>query len=261
VTFDALGDRMKGYEDAFRLSFPLRLPVILRVDGRAFHSYTSGLERPFDARFCAAMDAVAQGLCEQIQGAVLAYVQSDEISILLHNYRRLQSQSWFANNVQKMVSVAAGIASTTMTTISPTVFGGIKGAVFDARAFLVPEAEVTNYFLWRQNDATRNSIQMLARSLASHKECHDLGQKELQELCFQRGHNWDDLPTYQKRGRCAIRETFLLDGVPRHRWVIDRDIPIFKGESRDYVERLLALDTEPESAPNRETVSSVKETC
>jgi tRNA(His) guanylyltransferase len=244
--FDSLGDRMKLFENAFRVSLPPRMPVILRVDGKAFHSYTRGLERPFSDPFVAAMNLVATDLCEEIQGSCLAYVQSDEISVLVHTYKTFETQAWFALNLQKMVSVAAATAAATMTDRSVSLFGNTKQARFDARAFVLPENEVANYFLWRQNDASRNSIQMLARSLASHKECDGLGQAELQELCFQHGTNWNDLPTQYRRGRCAVRQVIQRDGVERHAWVVDNEIPIWKGESRAYIERLLAVDPEVE---------------
>lgn len=242
--FDSLGDRIKGYERAARTELPRRLPVIVRVDGKAFHSYTKGLDRPFDARFAAAMDATAIQLCKEIQGAQLAYIQSDEISVLVHNYKTLETQAWFDNQVQKMVSVAASVAAVTFTLEADARIHGDgkrRPAYFDARAFVLPEAEVTNYFLWRQNDATRNSIQMLARSLYSHKECHEKGQAELQEMCFQKGQNWNDLPTSLKRGRCAhsrykLENTGWINGGS---WCIDNEIPIFKTEGRRYIDRLL----------------------
>ena len=243
--FDSLGDRMKTYEDAFRYVLPPRLPVIVRVDGKAFHQYTDGLDRPFCDKFSAAMDGVAGYLMSVVQGARLAYIQSDEINLLVHNYATHDTQPWVGGALQKFASITASVAGAVMTADSPSIFSGrIRLAYFDSRAFVVPEAEVTNYFLWRQNDASRNSIQMLARSLASHKECLNLGQSELQELCFQRGKNWNDLPTRYRRGRCLIREQYELDdNTIRHRHVVDNEIPIWKGEGREYVEKLLATET------------------
>jgi tRNA(His) guanylyltransferase len=246
--FDSLGNRMKSFEAPWRSQLPPRMPVIIRVDGKAFHSYTRGLSRPFCEDFCAAMDCVAVALCEEIQGAKIAYVQSDEISVLVHTYRTFESQAWFDNDVQKMASVSAAVASARMTGISPSVFGEVREARFDSRCFVLPESEVANAFLWRQNDASRNSIQMLARSLASHKECDGLGQAELQELCFQRGNNWNDLPARYRRGRCVVRQTHELDGVIRHEWVVDNEIPIWKGDGRQYIERLLVCDDEKAGA-------------
>jgi tRNA(His) 5'-end guanylyltransferase len=231
--FDSLGDRMKAYERSFDHAMPWRMPVVIRVDGRAFHTYTRGLERPFDRRLMLAMDGVALALCRDIQGARLAYVQSDEVSVLVNAYESLESQPWFGNRVQKTVSIAASIAAAEMTARSVDVFGEIRPAQFDARVFVLPEAEYVNYFLWRQQDWTRNSIQMLARSLYSHKECHEKDQGELQEMCWQKGQNWNDLPIQIRRGRCAVRRG---EGERSH-WAIDDEIPIWKNEGRAYVEQ------------------------
>src|SRR5260221_6245475 len=160
---DSLGDRMKGYEAAFRYVLSRRMPVIIRVDGKCFHGLTRHLRRPFCKEFSDAMIVVATELCNEIQGAVLAYTQSDEISILLHYYKTFDSEPWFDNQLQKMVSVSAGIASSQLTRLEHTFKpASYKPIVFDARAFCLPEADVCNYFLWRQNDASRNSVQMFA---------------------------------------------------------------------------------------------------
>lgn len=250
---DALGDRMKMYEVSARSTLPRRLPVVLRVDGKAFHTWTQGLERPFAASLIEAMNVVALELCQEVEGTVLAYVQSDEISLLLHNYKRLQTQPWFDNQVQKMVSVAASIAAATMTVESLGIFGRLKPAYFDARVFVLPEAEVANYFLWRQQDASRNSIQMLARTLYSHRELDRKNTSELNEMCFAKGHNWNELPVHLRRGRCAIKVEELGQPIfeagsdvpvgesPRRtRWVIDNEIPLFN-QDRPYIERHLAI--------------------
>ena len=186
---DSLGDRMKRFECAARTTLPPRMPVILRVDGRAFHTYTRGCQRPFDEPLMRAVDAVAMALCEDIQGAQIAYVQSDEISLLVHGYKRFASAAWFDNQIQKIVSVAAAIAASVMTERSVGVFGEVRPAAFDARAFVLPEREVANYFVWRQQDATRNSVQMLARALASHGECLRKNQAALHDLIHERGRN------------------------------------------------------------------------
>lgn len=253
MTNDALGDRMKTYEGAARTMLTRRLPLIIRVDGKAFHTWTNGLSRPFDLGLIMAMNNVAMALCEEVGGTAVAYVQSDEISLLIHNYKRLQTQPWFDNQVQKMVSVAASIAAATMTFESVRLFGGIKPAYFDARAFVLPEAEVANYFLWRQQDASRNSIQMLARSLYSHKELDQKNTADLNEMCFKKGHNWNDLPTYQRRGRCIVKieeagqaifevgsEKPVAEGPRRTRWVVDNEIPLFN-QGRAYIEKHLEV--------------------
>lgn len=240
---DSLGDRMKNYENSFKFVLPSRLPVILRVDGKAFHTYTKNCQKPFDFNLMEVMNLTAIELCKEIQGAQIAYIQSDEISILIHGYKNLNSQSWFNNEIQKMVSISAAIASSTFTANSGLIWNGkIKSAYFDSRIFIIPESEVCNYMLWRENDMVRNSIQMLARSLYSHKECNNKNCSELQEMCFQKEKNWNDLPTNLKRGRCVIKEYYKTpsgsDGVYaiRSKWIIDNEIPIFS-QDRNYIEK------------------------
>lgn len=240
---DPIGDRMKRYERAAKTALTWRVPVVVRIDGRAFHTYTKGCARPFDENLIAAMDACAVAVCEEAQGAALAYVQSDEISILLHGYRRLDSQPWFDNEVQKIVSISASIAAAEMTARSPSIFGAMKRAHFDARVFVLPEAEVCNYFIWRQQDATRNAIQMMASAHYSHRELHCKNTSIMQEMLFQKGVNFNDAPTRHKRGRCVIREHYSLDGAERHRWIVDNEIPVFT-KDRAYVERHLAVENE-----------------
>jgi len=183
------------------------------------------------------MNDAAKELCEHIQGAQIAYVQSDEISVLIHNYKHLQSSAWFDNQVQKMVSVAASVAGATLSLAFK------RSAYFDGRVFVLPEAEVCNYFIWRQQDATRNSIQALAQSLYSPKELHGKTQPMLQEMCFAKGHNWNDLGTPLKRGTCVTRHVYDVDGATRSKWVPDFDIPVFT-QDRDYINRHLAVEEE-----------------
>jgi len=241
-----LGDRMKTYERAARVVLPPRLPIIVRVDGKAFHTWTRDLDRPFDEGLIDVLDAAALHLCDEIQGAQLAYVQSDEVSVLVHPYKRYSSQAWFDGQLQEIVSVSAAIASATVTRWSGRVHGEQREAHFDSRAFVLPEADVCNYFIWRQQDATRNSIQMLARSLYSHRECHQKNQRDLLEMIRGAAQSWDDLPTSLRRGRCVVHKTFTRpEGAERHRWAIDNETPVFR-DDREYVERRLAV--EPEGA-------------
>jgi tRNA(His) guanylyltransferase len=252
---DSIGDRIKGYEGVWNQQLPNRMPVIIRVDGKAFHTYTRGCKKPYDHNLIEVMNDTAIKLCEKISTVQMAYVQSDEISLLLHPYKKLQSQAWFDNQVQKMVSVSAALASVTFTHnswkiwIPETNWAGhyenIKPAYFDSRCFILPEAEVVNYFIWRQQDATRNSVQMLARALYSHKECTDKNNSQLQEMCFQKGKNWNDEPASFKRGRCIVKQQYEHNNVTRNRWVVDEEIPIFT-QDRDYVEKHLVLAPEEE---------------
>lgn len=250
MSADSLGDRMKTYEDAYRISLPIRLPVIIRIDGKAFHTYTRDCKRPVDPGLVDCMNETTKYLCKNVQGCQAAYVQSDEISLLLTNYQTLDTQSWFDNNLQKMASISAGMASAIFTDNSWRIWGydgnDRKPAFFDARVWVLPKEEVVNYFLWRQQDATRNSVQMLARTLYSHKECENRNNSELQEMIFQKGINWNDCPTSQKRGRCIVkkdvqREAFnpltkVTEMCTRSEWVVDNEIPIFS-QDRGYLEQ------------------------
>lgn len=257
---DSLGDRMKSYEDCYRTTLPIRMPVIIRVDGKAFHTYTAKCKRPVDEKLVKCMNNTAIKLCQTIQGCQLAYVQSDEISLLLTNYQEIDTQSWFDNNLLKMVSVSAAVASATFSLDSWRIFAPansheldawMKPAYFDSRAFVIPKEDVVNYFIWRQQDATRNSVQMLARSLYSHKELIGKNNSDLQELCFQKGHNWNDCPVPQKRGRCIVKEQKVKTGQNkktgetiesiRSEWVVDENIPIFSS-CREYVTRFVFPD-------------------
>lgn len=229
----SIGGRMKqNYEGVFKYKLPERLPVIIRLDGKAFHTLTKRADKPFDLNFIEMMDNTALYLCKEIDGCQLAYIQSDEISLLLHNYKRLNTQSWFNNEIQKMCSISAGVASSYFTLEYYGIYEVVKYIQFDSRCFVLPEAEVCNYFIWRQKDWERNSIQMLAQSLYSHKELYKKNNLELQEMCFQKKHNWNDLDVELKRGRCCIYDA---------EWEIDNHIPIFT-QDRNYIERFLKIE-------------------
>lgn len=207
---DSLGDRMKGYyEDRYRISLTRRVPVILRLDGKAFHTFTRGCDKPFDVKIVDSMASTARYLLENIQGAKVVYVQSDEITLLLTDYDKLETDAWFDYNLQKMVSIAASMASVFFT---HTYWRAIKGdtsskaAHFDCRAFNIPKEEVVNNFRWRYQDWLRNSIQMLAQSLFSHKELHGKKSPELHEMCFQKGQNWNDLSSQYKNGTLYVKK-------------------------------------------------------
>ena len=205
---DGLGDRMKGnYENRTRFFLPRRTFTILRVDGKAFHTYTRGMQKPCDPRLVVCMDETAKALVKDCQGAQFAYVQSDEISVLLTDFATIQTDAWFDGNLQKVVSVAASIATCTFNAVAFQT-GLNPNALFDARAFAIPDPiEVENYFIWRQQDAVRNSIQGLAQSLFSRSQLEGLSCNELQEKLFQEcGVNWNDLPAEQKRGRVVLRD-------------------------------------------------------
>ena len=268
---DELDMRMKEfYEGVPKTRLMRRTPVAIRIDGKAFHTFTRGFERPFDEVLIKAMQRTMKYLCENIQGCVLGYTQSDEITLILVDYKRLNSSAWFDYEVQKMCSIAASMATMAFnkyfreeterwfsqqkpfTTENIRLYDlyrlkGETGAMFDARCFNVPREEVTNLIYWRQLDATRNSIQMVGQAYFSHNELQHKSCNVIQDMLHElKGINWNDYPTHVKRGSCCIKEWYqspevdIKDGAcPRSRWVIDTEIPIFKGEGREYIEKLI----------------------
>ena len=206
---DDLGIRMKEfYESRTRYKLPRRTNTIIRLDGKCFGSFCKGFDKPFDKSLSDAMDRTAKALCENIQGAVMAYVQSDEITILLTDYQKLTTDAWFDGNIQKIVSVSASMATGYFNTfINKDNPKERLVAFFDSRAFTIPyREEVINMFYWRQQDAVRNSISMVAQSLYSHKELNGVSSNEMQELCFKKGVNWNDIDEGWKRGRMVIKD-------------------------------------------------------
>ena len=258
---DSLGDRIKGqYEDRTRIYLPRRTYTVVRVDGRAFHSYCRGLERPFDRDLMADMDATAVALCEEMQGARLAFVQSDEISVLLTDFEQPDTEAWFDGNLQKIVSISAATATAAFNMCRAeraqqvAGSGPAKWATFDARAFTIPDpVEVENYYIWRQGDATRNSISMAAQAQFSHNRLQHATSDQMQELLFrEKGINWNDYPVGCKRGRAVVREVYTADvtytdrrtnevrvapNVTRSRWVAV-DPPIFT-QDRAWLRQLI----------------------
>lgn len=221
-----LGDRMKDYENVTRTYLPKRGYTIIRIDGKAFHTYTKGLNRPFDDGFIDDMDTTAKYLCKNIMGAKLAFVQSDEISILITDFDDISTQSWFANNIQKICSVSASMATKAFNEarlnrlIKVNDVASMKWAEFDSRVFQIPQRnEIFNYFVWRQNDTVRNSISSVAQSLYSHKELNGKNTNVMQEMIFQKGINWNNFHAKYKRGRIIKKVSYELEsGVQRTKW-------------------------------------------
>lgn len=269
---DELGKRIKEYyEQIPKIKLMRRCPVVVRIDGRAFHSFTRGFKKPFDEILIKSMQETMKYLCENIQGCVLGYHQSDEISLLLIDYKTLDSQAFFDYEVQKICSITASMATMAFNKYfhnnafkeinrlyeytpddvmkyKDTLRKAIeKGAMFDCRCFNIPKEECTNYFYWRELDAIRNSIQMVGQANFSHKELQNKTCSMIKDMLYeQRNINWDDLSTTKKRGSCCIKinefaensERTLNDSfVVRRRWIIDNDIPIFVNEGRDYIEQ------------------------
>ena len=258
---DELGKRMKEYyEQIPKTKLMRRTPVAIRLDGRAFHTFTRGFQKPFDEVLVKSMQETMKYLCENIQGCVLGYTQSDEITLILVDYKNLNTAAWFDYEVQKMCSIAASMATIAFnrafdenirnSSVSPVqanryIAALYKGAMFDARVFNIPKEEVTNLIYWRQLDATRNSIQMVGQANFSHKELQNKSCNMIQDMLLtQRDVNWNNLPIHLKRGSCCIKVTDLdeygNDWGPG--WIIDKEIPIFKDEGREYIERLVNFE-------------------
>jgi tRNA(His) guanylyltransferase len=249
MTVDSLGDRMKDYESVTKNRLVRRMPAILRLDGRAFHTLTSSMDKPFDGTFMGCMKLAALEMVKKTQTAVFAYCQSDEISILLKDYSRIETEPYFGGQIQKIVSISAATCSIIFSDLlrqhfaQDCIMGKINHMqVFDARIFNIPKEDVCNYFIWRQKDATRNSINMLGQANFSHNELQGKSQNDVLDMLHGKGMNWNDLPTKYKRGFCIVRhldewlsEGDTYSGPQIHR---DTEIPIFT-ENRVYVERFL----------------------
>lgn len=297
---DELGKRMKiFYEQIPKVKLMRRTPVIIRIDGKAFHTFTKGFARPFDEILIKTMQETTKYLCENIQGCVLGYTQSDEISLVLVDYQRFETAAWFDYEIQKMCSVAASMATMAFNKIFPDnidrayqeefyklgldqednfsgkedyskvqeelkkkydiYYDKVNKAMFDARVFNIPKEEVTNCIYWRQIDAARNSVQMVGQANFSYKELHCKTCSNIQDMLMeQKGINWNDFPTYQKRGACVIKEEYILETDKkeenceditkeiRTHWIIDKEIPLFKGEGRQYIESLVMVGNDKE---------------
>ena len=203
---DNLGKRMKeNYEDRFRYYLPRRAYTIIRVDGKAFHTLTRMMHKPFDNDFIGCMNWAAQTLLHEIEGAQCAYVQSDEISIVVTDFAKLETQAWFDNNLQKMCSVSASIATAAFNeALAATQYNCYYG-VFDSRVFQIPyRTEVFNYLIWRQKDAIRNSIQSVAQANFSNKELNKKNTKEQIKMLLEKDVSWEALAPYLKYGRLFV---------------------------------------------------------
>ena len=249
----SLDDRMKRHEAASQLTLTPKIPLIVRVDGRAFHTLTRRCKKPFDEQLVECMAQTAVALCQEIDGAQLAYVQSDEISILAVDYVTPDSEPWFGGNVQKIVSVAASRATAAFNQWAQGRSLDLPNwAMFDARVFALPRDEVINYFIWRQQDWIRNSLNMLALFYFSQPEVHRLTRSQLHDKLFiEKGVNWAHLPTHLKNGTCVYKVPFMVrepaemaPSVIRSTWMIDRETPVFTRD-RAYIERHVNIDLQP----------------
>lgn len=258
---DELGDRMKDfYEDRTRFKLARRTNTIIRIDGKAFSTYTKGLKKPFDAGLIEDMNLTTEFLCKNIQGAKFGYVQSDEISILLTDYDSIQTDAWFDGNLQKMASIAASIATVRFNQLrmmracheGSDVDGYLdmddldkfKLAMFDARVFQIPsQIEVINYFIWRQQDATRNSISSVAQANFSSSQLKGVKTNQMQDmLMLEKGINWNDFTPREKRGAVIKKvekpmqkkiQGEIID-FTRNVWKADPETPIFT-QNKEYL--------------------------
>lgn len=239
----SLGDRMKRYEEAPDLKLVRRMPVVLRADGKAFHTFTRGMERPFDDKLLSCMDYAAYVLCSSVENCVFGYTQSDEISILLVDYKNLNTECWYDYRVQKVVSVASSIVSiafaNAMIRIMPELVRSKGFPAFDCRAYNVPADDVTNYFLWRQRDATRNSILSVGQKHFSHSQLQNKNVNQIQDmLMMEKGINWNDETTRHKRGAAFFKRPIEMEARYSDLWVRDLDMPIIS-QDRGYIDELV----------------------
>ena len=268
---DGLGDRMKEfYENRVKTKLIRRMPVIIRLDGRSFHVFTRGFAKPFDKRMIEAMQETTLELCKNIQGCVFGYTQSDEITLILVDYNDIDVSAWYDYETQKICSVAASMAtlyfnrifhnkirefvnnhykviidketygeelSNSVNELLRAYNNSIElGAMFDARCFNVPISDVCNAILWRQQDASRNSINALGQKWFKHKELDGKNTSQVQDMLMEKyGINWNNLSTVEKRGTAIIKDE-------NGKWFIDEEMPILKGEDRKYVESRIIFE-------------------
>jgi tRNA(His) 5'-end guanylyltransferase len=273
---DSLGDRMKEfYEGRAKTYLARRMPVIIRLDGKAFHTFTKGFKRPYDEILHNTMNATMKYLCENIQGCKFGYTQSDEITLLLTDYDTLTTDAWFDNNVQKICSISASMATLAFNkffrqyyteAVEALIEQGqqvsddeyltklskkLDCALFDSRCFVIPKDEVVNCFIWRQQDATRNAIQMLGQCNFSHKELQGKSCDNIQDMLMtQKNINFNDMPAEFKRGVCCYKKQEDIININfqtkeevrsiRSKWIIDTEIPIFT-QDRTFIDQFIYL--------------------
>lgn len=239
--------RMKEYERASKGYLSKRTPVLIRVDGRAFHTFTRGFSKPYDKVLNKSMQDTMKYLCKNVQGCVLGYTQSDEITLVLVDYDDIKKSSWLDYEVQKICSIVASMTTMQFNKVFRNnieeysqlreCFGGQlliykraeeMGAMFDARCFNVPENDVCNAIIWRQRDAEKNSISSLGQAYFTDKELHGKKGNEVQDMLMEKFKvNWNDVETKFKRGSACIKtETG---------WFVDNEMPILT-KDRAYVE-------------------------
>lgn len=252
-----LGELIKQYEDCYNFKIPKRCVSIIRLDMRAGHNFTKGFDKPYDQIFIKSMYLTMLQLCESIQGCKFGYVESDEISLLIYETNP-EAEPWFANRVQKMCSISASMAtmyfnknfqklvndflsdhvpdSNKLVSEITNVYKNAleKDAMFDSRVFVIPESVIVPYFIWRQNDCTRNSILGLSQKYMSHKEMQGLKCNELQNILLTKYDiNWNNFSTVEKRGTCAYKVLKDAEKV-RYEWLLDYEMPVLM-DDKDFI--------------------------
>lgn len=245
---DELGKRMKQYEAVSKTALMRRTPVAIRIDGKAFHTFTRPLNKPFDHVLMCSMIDTMEELCKKVQNCVFGYTQSDEITLILVDYKELNTAAWFDNEVQKLCSVSASMATyyfnrfftehaeRTIATLGleheySLMLGRCleSPAMFDSRCFNIPKEEVTNLLYWRQLDAIRNSIQSMGQAMFSHKKLMNKSCEQIKEMLADEGSPWEQIPTFKQRGTACFKS--------EEGWTVDYSMPILVREGREYVER------------------------
>jgi len=246
---DKIGDRMKNYEDRFRAYLPKRSYTLIRLDGKAFHTYTKGFDKPFDVDLINAMDYTAKVLCEKIQGAKVAYVQSDEITLLLEDFASIKTEAYFDGNIQKITSITASIATANFNDFMKKNSDKKSQnlAYFDSRCWSLSDPyEVENTFIWRQKDAIRNSIQLVAQSMFSSKQIFKKSQVSLLGMIIENGSDWSKYPDGLKQGRVVVKNKYSiatqddnnLAYIQRSKWDI-LEAPLFTHD-RDFLRQKIS---------------------
>jgi len=227
----SLTDRMKAYEQAYTYNLPKRTPIIIRLDGKAFRTWTTNLNRPFDPILPELMQETVKYLMKEIQGCAFAFSQSDEISLFLRDYDTLTTESWFGSSLQKIVSVSASLATAKFNQAAAK--HNLPLAHFDARAFILPKEEVVNYFIYRQHDGLRNSVSMYANHNLGHKAIQNKNVNDMKAMLQEKGTPWESVPTVFRHG-FAIRKDESQ---------ITTELPLFK-DDRSYIEELVYVKPE-----------------
>jgi tRNA(His) 5'-end guanylyltransferase len=233
-----LGIRMvDNYESITNYKLPKRTFTIIRLDGKSFSKFCKRFKKPFDDDFVRMMNETAKYVAENAQGCKIAFVQSDEITLILTDFDELTTKAWYDGRIQKICSISASLATSKFLQLLfdyeiskiDKVDLSIKDVrklvmnqklmEFDSRVYTVPPRdEVLNTVFWRQQDCTRNSVSMVAQSMYSHKELENKNNSQQQDLIHDKGQNWNDYPIGLKRGRVIVKR----DG----KWVIEEP-PIF----------------------------------